>query len=271
MKYADIDWNRLWQEERRHKSWRRKKKQDWDRRATSFAKRNHASDFSAEFLALMQPQAGSSVLDVGCGPGTLALPLARQGLRVTAMDFSEQMLAELDSRAFQAGIETIKTVQASWTDDWHRLGLARHDVVLAARSLAVDDLRGALKKMIQWAATEVIVVDRVGPGPFDPDLFAALGRAFEPGPDFVFTVNILLQMGVTPRLDYLEFDQQRRYADREEALAGCSWMVDEVTKTEQRQLADYVDARLSDNADGTVTLTRAKPVKWAVIRWQINE
>lgn len=270
MRYADIDWNRLWQEERGRKSWKRKKKQDWDQRAASFAKRNDGSDFSGLCLALIDPEPEWSVLDVGCGPGTLAIPLARRVARVTAMDFSEQMLAELGQRAATVGLGNIRAVHGSWLDDWQGLGVAPHDVVIAARSLAVDDLAGALAKMMRWAKKEVIVVDRVGAGPFDPDLFAALGRPFAPGPDFVFTVNILLQMGVTPTLDYLEFDQQRRYADRNEALAGCDWMVDGCTAAERHGLERYVDERLSTNGDGSVTLTRRKPVKWAFIRWQVN-
>ncbi len=270
MTYADIDWNLLWQQERRTKSWKRKKKKDWDNRAASFAKRNLGSDFSELCLRMIKPEPSWSVLDVGCGPGTLAIPLARQVKRVTAMDFSEQMLAELKLRAESAGLRNIRPVHASWSDDWQEQGVERHDVVVAARSLAVDDLRGALEKMIHWARKEVIVVDRVGPGPFDPDLFAALGRPFDAGPDFIFTVNILLQMGITPTLDYLEFDLQRQYADRAEAIEGCSWMVDDLNEAERPQLEMYVDERLADNKDGSVTLTRKKPVKWAFIRWSVN-
>lgn len=270
MRYADIDWNLLWQEERGRKSWKPKKKQDWDQRAASFAKRAAGSDFSALCLALIAPESEWSVLDVGCGPGTLAIPLARRVARVTAMDFSEQMLAVLAQRAAAAGLGNIRAVHGSWLDDWQGLGVERHDVVIAARSLAVDDLAGALALMTRWAKKEVIVVDRVGAGPFDPDLFAALGRPFEPGPDFVFTINILLRMGLTPTLDYLEFDQQRRYADRDEALEGCGWMVDACTEAEQRGLERYVDERLSTNGDGSVTLTRRKPVKWAFIRWKVD-
>ncbi len=270
MRYADIDWNQLWQQERQAKSWKRKKKKDWDQRAASFAKRNLGSDFSELCLGMIKAEPSWSILDVGCGPGTLAIPLARQVKRVTAMDFSEQMLAELSARAAAAKLDNISPVHASWSDDWQQCGVGRHDVVLAARSLAVDDLRGALEKMCQWATKEVIVVDRVGPGPFDPDLFTALGRPFDPGPDFIFTVNILLQMGITPTLDYLEFDLQRQYADREEALEGCSWMVDDLDDAERVKLGHYVDERLSVNSDGSVTLTRKKPVKWAFIRWSVD-
>jgi nitrogenase molybdenum-iron protein alpha/beta subunit len=84
-------------------------------------------------------------------------------------------------------------------------------------------------------------------------------------------MNILLQMGITPTLDYLEFDLQRQYADREEAILGCSWMVDDLTDEERPKVEQYVDERLSANKDGSVTLTRRKPVKWAFIRWSVDK
>lgn len=46
-----------------------------------------------------------AVLDLGCGPGRHALPLARAGLKVTAMDTSGQLLDELRRRARDERLE----------------------------------------------------------------------------------------------------------------------------------------------------------------------
>lgn len=46
-----------------------------------------------------------SVLDLGCGPGRHALPLARAGLSVTAIDTSRQLLDELRRRALDEKLE----------------------------------------------------------------------------------------------------------------------------------------------------------------------
>src|SRR5680860_1576447 len=43
-------------------------------------------------------QLGSPVLDLGCATGRIALPLARDGAQVWALDRSQAMLAELERR-----------------------------------------------------------------------------------------------------------------------------------------------------------------------------
>ncbi|MDH3394151.1 MAG: class I SAM-dependent methyltransferase, partial [Desulfobulbaceae bacterium] len=179
MRFQDLDWNRMWQENRKKKSWRGRKQEDWDKRAPSFAKRNMQSVYAERFLALLQPDPLWSALDFGSGPGTLALPLAKLVRKVTAADFSSSMLEILNSEAKKAGADNIHTVQASWEDDWLRLGIKAHDLVIASRSLSVDDLQAALTRLNDWARKRVVISDRVGTGPFDPDLFAALGRSLE--------------------------------------------------------------------------------------------
>ena len=267
MRYQDIDRDTMWQESRAHKSWKKKKSSDWDQRAASFAERNLDSPFAAQFLAHLQTEPEWRVLDVGCGPGTLAIPLAGQVRQVTALDYSTAMLAELDKRAQAAGLKNITTIQASWSDDWQALGIARHEVAIASRSLSVDDLKGALRKLNGWASKAVYVVDRVGAGPFDPDLFAAIGRDFEPGPDYIFTLNILYTLGIHAQVDFLSLDNRRTYSSREEALQSYRWMVDDLTADEEKLLTAYVDARLSQR-DEMWQLTRQTPPRWALISWR---
>ncbi|MBU3937517.1 MAG: class I SAM-dependent methyltransferase, partial [Proteobacteria bacterium] len=146
MRYQDIDWEDMWREARAHKSWKKKKSSDWDRRASSFAERNIDSPFVAQFISHLHIEPEWSVLDVGSGPGTLAIPLSNRVRSVTAVDYSAAMLNELDKRAKGAGQENITTIQASWTDDWQTMGIPRHEITIASRSLSVDDLKGALRK-----------------------------------------------------------------------------------------------------------------------------
>ena len=53
----------------------------------------------------LRPLAGKSALDVGCGAGLLAEPLARLGAKVTAIDASAELIAAAKDHAAGAGLD----------------------------------------------------------------------------------------------------------------------------------------------------------------------
>lgn len=59
---------------------------------------------------------GQEALDVGSGPGTLALPLAERGVNVAALDLSPGMLEALRREASRKGVGGIKTLQMDWRE-----------------------------------------------------------------------------------------------------------------------------------------------------------
>lgn len=268
MEYRNIDWNRMWREARRHKSWKSKNHNEWDRKAAAFARRNYGSPYVEQFLRLMAPVPEWSVLDVGSGPGTLAVPLAGLVGKVTALDFSGEMLQILRRHAAKEGLENLTTVRASWVDDWGHLGIEAHDAVIASRSLAVEDLRQALLRLNQWALRKVFITDRVGPGPFDPGAFVALGREFNPGPDYIYTLNLLYGLGIHARVDFIQGGHFCQYASREQAIASFSWMFDDLTSAEERKLAAYVDSRLVRLHEAAWLIKRPSGAEWAFISWE---
>ena len=73
------------------------------------------SSFANDALALASLRPGERVLDVATGPGTLAVPAARLGARVTAIDFSPEMIAELQSRVQREHVQGIEARVADAT------------------------------------------------------------------------------------------------------------------------------------------------------------
>jgi demethylmenaquinone methyltransferase/2-methoxy-6-polyprenyl-1,4-benzoquinol methylase len=57
-------------------------------------------------VRLARPQPGQRALDLCCGTGDLALGLARRGVQVAGLDFSERMLAVAAKRSSGAGIQS---------------------------------------------------------------------------------------------------------------------------------------------------------------------
>jgi len=57
-----------------------------------------------EILSQLQIPPGSDVLDVGCGAGQIALPMARAGVNVTGIDIATNLIAIARARAAQEGL-----------------------------------------------------------------------------------------------------------------------------------------------------------------------
>lgn len=83
----------------------------WDNVATGYADELPAlfGHYAEDALALAGVGPTDDILDVATGPGTLALRAAGRVASVTALDFSEEMLRVLRSRAAAAGVN-VRTV-----------------------------------------------------------------------------------------------------------------------------------------------------------------
>jgi len=263
----DLDWGLLWQQAKKKKTWRSKGPADWDKKAASFAKRTARSIYTEKFIELLDPKPEWSVLDIGCGPGTLALPIAARTRQVTAIDFSGNMLKILEKKAAALGVNNISTCRLSWQDDWHSHGIAPHDVAIASRSLAVPDLKKALTLLANYATKWVCITDRVKHGPMDPNAFAAIGRPLNTGPDYIYTLNLLYQMDYLPTVDYIRLEEVLEYASFTEALSSYSWMFRDLNDNEKKRLKKYVRSITTIAADGTVSVHRQYVPTWAFISW----
>lgn len=94
-------------------------------------------------------QPGMSVLDAGCGPGRVTVPLAIQvgpAGRVTAVDIQTGMLEHARKKAQTANLSNIEYVHAGIGDG--KLGLARYDRALLVTVLGeIPDRRAALQEI----------------------------------------------------------------------------------------------------------------------------
>jgi len=262
----EIDWNSAWKQAREKRP-RKKDPTFWNRRAPSFGKHVMESDYEKHFLELMQPLPSWSALDVGCGSGTLAVPLAGRIASVTALDFSSEMLSQLQQRCQDGGIDNITAIHGSWEDDWEKLGIETVDVAIASRSIVVDDLCEALTKLDRAARQRVYLSTIVGDGPSDRRIINAVGRAFERGPDYIYVYNLLHQMGIYANVSFITTSEWKRYVSVDDAIDGMSWMLHDMSIEEENRLRSYLAAELVFHESGW-RLPSPKVVRWAVISWE---
>jgi SAM-dependent methyltransferase len=267
----DKDWNAEWM----RLSDQREVAHDaafWDRRAREFRGGDEDSPYVVGFVAHLRIRPGESVLDVGCGSGALALPLARAGHDVVAMDFSAGMLDVLRRRAAANGLRNVETVHAGWDDDWRAAGVGAADVVIASRSLDVRDLRAALQKLDAYARRRACVT-LPADGLFYPQLLAheALGRPYAKRGDQQTAVNVLRQMGIEAEVRLLEHDSASRYESPESALESLRRVVAPSDEREERALRSYVAEHLVGTTDDEGRrVWKQEPeitVRWAFLAW----
>jgi len=82
----------------------------WDATAPGYAQDVRQWDgFAREALRLVPVDASSEIVDIATGPGTLTLLAAGAARRVTAVDFSRGMIAQLEAKAAALGLTNIET------------------------------------------------------------------------------------------------------------------------------------------------------------------
>ena len=129
-----------------------------------------------------------------------------------------------------------------------------------------DDLYATLQKLNRFAKKRVYLSTLVGDGPFDSRIIKAAGRSFQPGPDYIFILNMLHQMGIYANLSFTVHPVNRTYENHEDALKSCSWVLDHMTADESERLRVWFGTHLVKEKDCWV-VAGSPPVRWAVIWW----
>ncbi len=265
--YQDIDWQLLWQNARAEKSWKSSEAKDWSSRADGFAERVIDSPFSKIVLDHLDLRKTDRVLDVGCGPGTLALPIAERAAEVTAIDYAPGMLSRLQRYAEERGLSTIRTICCAWQDDWAAAGIGLHDCAVASRSLNIAEPAAAIAKLNAHVTRRVFLVERIAPTPFDADAFSAIGRPFRSGPDYISTLNILYTLNIHPQVTPIAVPSITIYRDLDQALDRYRWMFKDLTPQEEQRLMGYLREHITAETRETITVTSRLPQRWVIIAW----
>jgi len=265
------DWEALWKKALLNASWRKRerdpvrffdKKADWYNRTV--LKRTDAVDQTLSRLAIDH---GCSILDIGSGPGTLALPLAKTAGKITAVDPSGKMLARLEENAGNAGITNITAINKRWEDTVIGKDIEPHDIVIASHSLAMADIKAALFKMDRAAKKRVYIFDFAGKPRWDYlDLWPRLYKeAYVPGPNYIFIVNILYQMGITANVEVWEHRGPEQRQSLDDAVKDRVEYFDSPLPGAEAIIREYLKKNLVQEGDKIVTRRTSKT---AMIWWE---
>ncbi|MCX6686610.1 MAG: class I SAM-dependent methyltransferase, partial [Methanoregula sp.] len=146
---GDVDWNEIWRAgQDRHESSKHfaDPSHNWDKKEN--AERYNAgskSKFDARVkmtIAGLDINRQSRVLDIGAGPGTLAIPLAPLVEQITAIEPGKGMVDLLYENMKKEGITNITCIRKRWEDIDPAVDLdGQYDIVVASLSLTMEDIR----------------------------------------------------------------------------------------------------------------------------------
>ena len=261
---CDIDWNEVWKARQDQYDSTRiagDTSHDWDRKenADRYAAQS-AGEFEKRIRMTIEGLSVSRttrVLDIGSGPGTLAIPLAAKVREVTAVEPGAGMIAALRERADKEGIKNISCIQKRWEDvDPARDLVGPYDLVIASLSLTMHDIREAVQKMDAVSCGEVCLYWFVDL-PFWERMYADLvmplhKRPYYPGPKADCLWNVLYQTGIYANVEMLPLDKEYRFLSHGEMTAFFKKRFGVTTPAQGRVLDAYLSPLMRTEGDDIV-------------------
>jgi len=185
------------------------------------------------------------VLDIGSGPGTLAIPLAPLVRDVTAVEPGAGMAAVLMEQCRAQGIKNISCIRKRWEDIEPARDLdGPYDLVIASLSLTMEDIRAALLKMDAVSSGQVCLYWFVDM-PFWERMYADLwqplhGSTYYPGPKTDCLFEVLYEAGIYANVAMMPFVKEYRFSSRDEMTAFSGYRFRVETPEQERVLDAYL-------------------------------
>jgi SAM-dependent methyltransferase len=213
-----IDWDAIWEHQMSLTSFAGTGVEYWNARAKEFPNISKADRYVDEMLHRMELSPKFSVLDVGCGTGAMAIPMAKKVSQVTALDASPAMLDILKTNIASAEIKNIRLVNADWPKTKIGIDIKPHDVVLASRCIPMGNLRQSLVNMDRVAKRLCYLTWITGGDESRAKACRILGMEYHPFPDHIIIFNMLYGMGIHANVEIFDVRNIRRFQSVDDAV-----------------------------------------------------
>jgi SAM-dependent methyltransferase len=262
-----IDWAQVWHRQMEHAAFRGSGVEFWNHWAKTFYHKDGNSPYVGEVLKRLQLKAGWSVLDVGAGMGALAIPLAKRGHPVTALDHSPDMLEVLARNADRENIDTIQLVNLDWTKARVGVDFPVHDAVLVSRSLpSGSDVAHSLRLIDQAARHACFITWRAAAyNELEAGICNMLGIDYAALPDYIVLYNLLYSLGIYASVEIFRINGRWRFRSLDEAFTQLVRSRNIGDNRSKKRILDFLESKLSFQ-DGHYY--QQKKATWTLISWR---
>ena len=272
----EINWEQLWIDARKNSVLAKHRKdvgvEIWDRQAGDYRDmiKRDGYKYGRQVIDVVKEliKPDFEVLDIGTGPGTLAIPLAKLVKKVTALDSSRGMINVLEESAVEEGIENIETINKTWQEIDDAKIRERFDLVISSNVLFVfEDVGDQLIRIQDASRKYCCVVIHAGLiNGVDPNLwFKIMNEEYNSSVDYIYIYNILYSKGIYANVGVTDFAYtfEKSVSDVIGIYEYIFDLYTEVTPKVKEIIRDYV----LENAMNGVYRRESK-VKSAVMWWK---
>ena len=266
-----INWNELWKLMRLSSPLRKSLEEDAGSRGDKYAKRCNESMMQSKSkertemeISKMELNLEYTVLDIGSGPGRLAIPIAKRVKTVTEIDPSRGMLAYLQENMEKEDVKNIVCINKRWEDIELGVDIEPHDVVIASYSLGMFDMQEALAKIDAVAKRYVYLFASAGRW-MDEGLWKQL-YGESPPTDYIYIYNILYDMEIYANMEISDSEFEQQYNSLDEAVNY--WKEVYNIPSEKEAILREHFSRMLVEKGGTLYLNGKS--KCAVVWWSRN-
>ncbi|MCW3128846.1 hypothetical protein DRN85_07435 [Methanosarcinales archaeon] len=246
----DFDWTEMWNNAIEGSRWgqRAGKPEFWDEQVDWFEELVQQSDRAGMIMSRIKIEPSYRVLDIGAGPGTTAIPLAKIVKSVTVVEPSSGMLARLKENASKHNLANITYLPKKWeeVEIGKDIDMEEHDVVIASHSLVMKDIKDALEKINDAAKRNVYIFIVAGRRneKEDSSLWSLFNREKHGNrPDYIYLYNILYQLGIYANVEIIDANHNMRFPDLDAAVQHYkTWM--NVSGDDEKKLRLYLSENL---------------------------
>jgi len=273
-----IDWNQLWKKAVEKSLWMKRevKPEKWNNFALRFNEgihkdwNNRDSYVSQVFRKIEQKiEPDFTVVDIGCGPGTFAVPLAQKVKKVAAVDISSSMLNLAQKNAIQKNIYNIDYIHKDWEKLIVGKDIDRHDVVIASRCLGGLNLKEKLLNLNQMANKAVYLTWITKVSELQKKAYQVINRKYSQEPDYIYLYNLLYQLDICAQVDFIECEGQESFLNLEKAIEHYRWILGKLSLEEENKVKDYLTNTYKKTEEGKLISPDYLKATWgwALLYW----
>jgi hypothetical protein len=255
--HSSLDWNQIWvEQQQKHMAcgetgngwwigWQEKTAAltYWEK----IKSRSDSASRCADLQNLLQPD--WRLLDIGAGPGNLAIPLAKQCAHVTAVEPAAGMRAVFQDQLKEEPASNITIVPKTWDEIDPLLDLQPpYHLTVVSYALGMFDLKTAIEKMIAVTSHYIIIYWHASEQAWDVDalhLWPLLWqKEYTPVPKCNILFNLLYSMGIYPEVRAISSESRTFYASFQEALNDYCTRFKARSEAQVEILRTYLSERL---------------------------